>query len=418
MNTFTLIFLAAFLFQGGMQWWLSQRQIRYIRAHRGAVPPAFHGAIPLDVHQKAADYNIARVVFERCDLLYGLTLLVLWTLGGGLELLDTAWRGAGFPPLAMGVAFIISALLLMSVLELPTSAYRTFVVEQRFGFNRTTPLLFIVDALKQGLLLVLIGTPLAALILWLMAHGGSYWWAAVWVTWMAFSVFTLWAYPRFIAPLFNRFSPLADERLRARIEALLARNGFASDGIFVMDGSLRSTHGNAYFTGYGPSKRIVFFDTLLQALEPEEIESVLAHELGHFKRKHVLKRLGWMAAMSLGGLALLGWLLDQPGFYHGLGVSTPSVHTGILLFLMLAPLLGFFFQPLLACLSRRHEFEADDFAAAQGDVGAMIRALVKLYTENASTLTPDPLYSAFHDTHPPAPVRVSHLASKSLPTTR
>ena len=310
---------------------------------------------------------------------------------------------------ATGVGVLVSATLVMSLLDLPFSIWQTFVIEERFGFNRTRVSTFIADLLKQGLILLLLATPLTWLILWLMASSGPLWWLYVWGVWMGFTLLMIWAYPTFIAPLFNQFKPLADEALRQRIEALLARCGFTSRGIFVMGGSRRSGHGNAYFTGLGRNKRIVFFDTLLESLEPDEVEAVLAHELGHFKRRHVQKRLVSMALMSLAGLALLGWLVGEPAFYQGLGVSEPSLYAGLMLFLLISPVFGIFLTPLMSWMSRKHEYEADAFAAQQAGAADLIRALVKLYRENASTLTPDPLYSAFHDSHPPAPLRVAQL---------
>ena len=412
MNELTLIFLAAIAISIAIHGWLIRRHIDHVRSHRDQVPAAFQDTIPLSAHQKAADYTQAKARFGMYDLLVGALLLLIWTLGGGLNLLDSAWQSGELPILATGVGFVISAYALMALLEIPMSAYRTFVIEERFGFNKTTPKIFILDILKQGILLLLIGMPLAALVLWLMLNGGALWWLYVWVTWIGFSLLMMWVYPTFIAPLFNKFRPLMDDALRTRIETLLKRNGFSSQGIFVMDGSTRSTHGNAYFTGLGTNKRIVFFDTLIDELNSEEIEAVLAHELGHFKCKHITKRIILMAAVSLIGLAFLGWLINQPWFYSGLGVTQPSAHVALVLFLTVIPVFTFFFQPMLAHISRKHEFEADDFAVKQAKADTLIQALVKLYKENANTLTPDPLYSAFHDSHPPAPVRVAHLSSK------
>ena len=307
---------------------------------------------------------------------------------------------------------MISMILIGSLLDLPFALYRTFVIETRYGFNRTRPLLFITDLIKGTLLTLAIGIPLLWVVLWLMGSAGDLWWIYVWAVWMGFSLLMLFVYPTWIAPLFNKFAPLDDADLRARIEKLLTRCGFTSKGIFVMDGSKRSSHGNAYFTGLGDNKRIVFFDTLLKSLQAKEIEAVLAHELGHFKRKHVQKQILAMSIMTFVSLAVLGLLVRQEWFYHGLGVNTPSMHAALVLFTLLLSVLGVYFQPLFSYFSRRHEFEADDFAASQSDAQDLIRALVKLYEENASTLTPDPLYSAFHDSHPPAPVRIAHLSTK------
>jgi STE24 endopeptidase len=311
---------------------------------------------------------------------------------------------------------MLSAMVLMSLLDLPFSLYHTFVVEERFGFNRSTIGVFFGDMLKQGALLLVIGGPLIALALWIMDASGGLWWLYVWVVWMAFSLIMFWAYPAIIAPLFNKFSPLDNEALKQRIQTLMDKCGFHSKGIFVMDGSKRSGHGNAYFTGVGNNKRIVFFDTLLESLKPEEIEAVLAHELGHFKLKHIQKRLLSTFALSLAALALLGWLAGQDWFYHGLGVSQTSPWMALLLFMMVLPVFTFFVQPLMSLLSRKHEFEADAYAVQQSSGADLIHALVKMYRENASTLTPDPLYSAFHDSHPPAPVRISHISANMSTT--
>ncbi|MCW8919166.1 MAG: M48 family metallopeptidase [Gammaproteobacteria bacterium] len=411
MHSFTLLFLAMLAVSLALQLWLEQRQLRHVIAHRGAVPAPFASQVTLQAHQKAADYTVAKVRLSRFELLYGSLILLGLTLGGGLELLDQLWHGLQLGELWGGVAFLLSLTLLTSLLDLPFTLYRTFRIEQRFGFNKATLALFATDQLKQLLLMLLIGAPMAALVLWLMDSSGDNWWLYVWVVWSGFTLLMMWAYPALIAPLFNRFTPLADEALRTRIEKLLARCGFTSNGVFVMDGSRRSSHGNAYFSGLGSNKRIVFFDTLLDTLSSEEIEAVLAHELGHFRRNHIKKRIALMMAMSLAGLALLGWLMQQPWFYSALGVTTPSVHSALALFLLVLPVFTFFLQPLMALSMRRHEFEADAFAAAQAQASDLITALVKLYQENASTLTPDHLYSAFHDSHPPAPVRIAHLSS-------
>jgi len=412
-NFFSLVFCLALIAQTAVHLWLDHRQIRHVRHHRQRVPQAFADQIPLADHRKAADYTVTYARFAQYVLLSESVLLLVWTLGGGLDLLDRAWRHLELPGLITGVGVMLSAFALMALLDLPAALYRTFVIEERFGFNRTTPKLFFIDLLKRALLLLGLGIPLATLVLWLIESSGPLWWLLVWVAWLGFSVLMSWAYPVFIAPLFNKFRALEDPELRGRIEALLARNGFSITGFFVMDGSLRSTHGNAYFTGFGKNKRVVFFDTLLKELEPAEVESVLAHELGHFKCRHVFKRFVLLAGLSLVGLALFAWLIEQSWFYQGLGVSQPSVHTAFVLFVMVAPVFGVVLQPLLAALSRRHEFEADNFAAQQAHAGSLIRALVKLYRENARTLTPDPLYSAFHDSHPPASIRVAQLAAKA-----
>ncbi len=412
MNTFTVLFLIALTAGTLLKRWLARRQLDCVSGHRDAVPEAFSESIDLKTHQLAADYTVARTRAGMLEGSVAAVLLLGWTLGGGIDLLNGAWVSTGLSPLVSGTGLLLSTFLIMGLLEMPFDIYRTFVIEERFGFNRTTPRLFISDAVKQTLLLLAIGTPIILAVLWLMAHAGTYWWLYVWAVWMGFSLLLTWAYPALIAPLFNKFVPLDDGALKARIESLLERNGFASKGIFVVDGSKRSGHGNAYFTGLGSNKRIVFFDTLLRQLDPEEVEAVLAHEVGHFKRKHIAKRIALMAAVSLAGLMLLGWLIDTSWFYSGLGVTQPSLAVALLLFLFVVPTFTVFLQPLMSGLSRRHEFEADEFAAGQADAGKLIEALVKLYKENANTLTPDPLYSAFHDSHPPAPVRIANLQAK------
>jgi STE24 endopeptidase len=412
METFTTLFIAALLASVLVQLWLDRRQQAHVSAHRKQVPPAFSSRVALDEHHKAADYTVTNIRFGIIQLVYGSVLLLAWTLGGGLDWLDQSWRSFGFGPLSTGVGFMLSAMLIMGLLDLPFDLYHTFVIEERFGFNRTTPGVFVTDLVKQVLLMLAIGAPMLAVALWIMGVSGDLWWLYVWLVWMGFTLVMFWAYPAVIAPLFNKFSPLENETLEARIQALLDKCGFRSKGIFVMDGSKRSGHGNAYFTGFGRNKRIVFFDTLVDSLEPEEIEAVLAHELGHFKLKHIQKRLASMAALSLAGLALLGWLAGQGWFYSGLGVSLPSDYMALMLFMMAAPVFTFFLHPLLARLSRKHEFEADAYAVTQSSGHDLVTALVKMYRENASTLTPDPLYSAFHDSHPPAPVRISHISGR------
>ena len=412
MNTFTVIFLIALAAGTLLKWWLARRQLHCVAGHRDAVPASFRESISLGTHQHAADYTTARTRTGMLETGVAALLLLLWTLGGGIELLNSAWAASGLSPLVIGTGLLLSTFLIMGLLEMPFDIYRTFVIEQRFGFNRMTARLFITDAIKQTLLLLVIGTPIILVVLWLMAHAGEYWWFYVWAVWMGFSLALTWAYPALIAPLFNKFVALDDGSLKTRIESLLERNGFTSKGIFVVDGSKRSGHGNAYFTGLGSNKRIVFFDTLLRQLDPDEVEAVLAHEVGHFKRKHIAKRIALMAIVSLAGLVLLGWLIDMPWFYSGLGVTQPSLAVALLLFLFVVPTFTVFVQPLISGLSRRHEFEADEFAATQADAGKLVEALVKLYRENANTLTPDPLYSAFHDSHPPAPVRIANLQAK------
>lgn len=409
MHPFTIAFLGALALAVGVRLWLARRQVASLRRHRDRVPEAFAGVIPPPVHRKAADYARARTRLSTVDTLLEAAVLLAWTLGGGLAAVDTFWRGLGLDPVATGVGVLATIVLVGGLVDLPLRAWRTFVTESRYGFNRTTPGLFAADQLRAAALLLALGAPLAAAVLWLMHAAGTLWWLYAWCVWLGFNLLLVWAWPAFIAPLFNRFRPLEDQRLRARIDALLDRCGFASDGVFVIDGSRRSGHGNAYFSGLGRNKRIVFFDTLLDQLRPDELEAVLAHELGHFRHRHVARNVAVMGAASLAGLALLAWLAGQPWFYAALGVTQPSVHAALALFVLVLPVFTFFLQPLFAHLSRRHELEADAFAAAQCPVDDLVSALVGLYRENASTLTPDPLWSAFYDSHPPAVERIAHL---------
>ncbi len=409
MYAFTIVFLFTLSLSLVLRLWLAQRHVNYVRGHRTQVPVAFRDSITLDAHQKAADYTAAKTRLGMINAGLDSVLLLMWTLGGGLNLVDQAWRALGFTELGTGVAVVFSVLLISSVLELPVSLYRTFWLEKRFGFNRTTVPIFVADLVKSGVLMLVIGAPLVLVVLWLMTTQGEWWWVYVWAVWTAFGLLMTWAYPTFIAPLFNSFNPLQDEDLRGRVQALLARCGFQSKGVFVMDGSKRSAHGNAYFTGFGRNKRIVFFDTLMDTLNADEIESVLAHELGHFKRNHVKKRLLFMAVYSLVALFVLAWLMPQPWFYGALGVAQPSAHMALLLFMMVGPVFGFFLHPGLAWWSRKHEFEADEFAVQQSDAKSLVTALVNLYKDNANTLTPDPLHSTVYDSHPPAAIRIARL---------
>lgn len=411
MYSFTFIFIFMVVVTTGMQLWLSLRQARHVAAHRAKVPDEFADKISLAEHQKAADYTLAKGQFGRIQLLIGAVVLFLWTLGGGLEWLDTFWRsqGANWGTLAIGVAVIISFSLISGLIDLPASLYNTFVIEERFGFNKTTLKTFFTDMLKGAALSLIIGIPLILLVLWLMESAGDYWWLYAWLALTGFSILMMWAYPKFIAPIFNKFKPLEEGEVLERLNSLLKRTGFNSDGVFVMDGSKRSSHGNAYFTGFGKTKRIVFFDTLLKHLSPTQVEAVLAHELGHFKRKHVLKGMLLSISMTFIGFAILAWLMKQDWFYHALGVSHPSTYMALILFVLISPAFTFFIGPLMARWSRKHEFEADEFAARQSNAGELISALVSLYKKNAGTLTPDPLYSAFYDSHPPASIRIAHL---------
>ena len=409
MQTFTSIFLSFLAASVLMRLWLSHRQIRHIRAHHGDVPAAFVDRISLQDHQRAADYSCSKLRVGRVMLAWETLWLLLWTIGGGINLVDQWWAALDYPPLITGIAVIFSLTIISSILDLPFSLYNTFVVEERFGFNKTTLATWIVDLLKSAVLVAVLGIPLLAAILWLMNQAGEYWWVYAWLLWMGFSLTMIWAYPAFIAPLFNKFSPLEDAALQERIENLLNRCGFQSQGVFVVDGSRRSSHGNAYFTGFGKNKRIVFYDTLLESLSEDEVEAVLAHELGHFKRKHIRKSLLLSSVISAIGFALLAWLMRSDWFYTSLGVQTASTHAALMLFMMIMPAFTYFISPLFSALSRKHEFEADEFAHCNSDYRALISALVNLYRDNASTLTPDPLHSMFYDSHPPATIRINHL---------
>lgn len=407
--TFTLIFLAALATSILLRYWLAQRHIRYIQAHRTSVPQDFADRINLESHQKAADYSIAKTRLGNLHLALETALLLAFTLGGGIETLYGLWHGLLGSGLWQGTALILSVFAISALVEIPLGFYSAFGIDARFGFNKMTPALFFADLAKQMLLGAALGIPLLLGVLWLMGRMGEYWWLYVWSAWMGFNLLVLAVYPTFIAPLFNKFTPLEDSTLKERVEQLLQKCGFHAQGFYVMDGSKRSTHGNAYFSGFGKSRRIVFFDTLLARLGHDEIVAVLAHELGHFKHRHIIKRIVLMAAMSLAGLWLLGWLMDKEWFYHGLGVTTPGTATALLLFLLAMPAFTFLLQPLMSFYSRRNEFEADRYAAKNASADDLARALVKLYNDNASTLTPDPLHSAFYDSHPPAAIRIAHL---------
>jgi STE24 endopeptidase len=410
MHWFTAVFLVALALATAGRLWLSRRHIRHIAANRETVPAAFSGRISLSAHQKAADYTTVKTQLGTVETLAAALLLLVLTLGGGLQLLSDAWeRAFEVSSYAHGIALIVSVALISSALDLPFSLYRTFVIEARFGFNRMSLALFLADLAKFAALGALLGIPLMLLVLWLMAKMGSMWWLYVWLAWMAFNLLVVTIYPTLIAPIFNRFSPLENPDLRARIESLLARCGFRARGLFVMDNSKRSSHGNAYFTGFGAAKRIVLFDTLISRLEPNEIEAVLAHELGHFSRRHVWKRMVLAFGTSLALLALLGWLIGQEWFYAALGVRTQSTAMALVLFFMVAPAFTFLLQPLASLYSRLHEFEADAYAASHTPARDLAGALVKLYQDNAATLTPDPVHSAFYDSHPPAMQRITRL---------
>jgi len=413
MHWLTQLFLLAVVGSVLMQWWLSIRQTRAVLAHREHVPAPFAERIGADDHRKAADYTMARERVGRIDLVVDAAVLLALTLGGGIAVLDSAWQGTGMSQPWLGAAIVLTVFLAQSIIGLPLSIYQTFRIEARFGFNRTTPTLYVVDLLKQLALGLALGVPLLSAILYLMTRAGDLWWLYAWCVLTAFTVTLQWAYPAFIAPWFNKFTPLADQALQARITALLQRCGFKAQGVFVMDGSLRSSHGNAYFTGFGKTKRVVFFDTLVERLSAGEIEGVLAHELGHYRRHHVRSRLILSLAMSFVGLALLGLLSTWPDFYQALGVRSPSAHAALLLFILALGPFTFWLTPLGAWWSRRHEFEADEFAAEHASSSELATALTKLYRDNASTLTPDALHSAFYDSHPPALVRIAHLQTLS-----
>jgi STE24 endopeptidase len=412
----TLTFVCALLASLLVKFWLATRQMRHVAEHRDAVPGAFSQIISLAAHQKAAHYTLAKTRFSLLSTAFAAAVLVAWTLLGGLDALNQ-WVLTIVQPrlgnMAYQLALLAAFTLIGGLLELPFDLYSTFRIEQRFGFNRLTWKLYLLDAVKGIFVGALIGLPIAALILWLMGSAGSMWWLWASCAWMGFNVLILVLYPTVIAPLFNKFEPLPDESLKARVKALMQKCGFAAKGLFVMDGSKRSAHANAYFTGFGAAKRVVFFDTLLSKLTPGEVEAVLAHELGHFKHKHVKKRIVLMFAMSLAGFALLGWFSAQAWFFTAFGVrpslSAPNDAVALLLFLLAVPVFGFFISPIFAQLSRKHEFQADAYACVQADGRDLAAALLKLHEDNASTLTPDPLYVRFYYSHPPAGERLAAL---------
>ncbi|MFP5467447.1 MAG: M48 family metallopeptidase [Gammaproteobacteria bacterium] len=409
----SLVFCALLLVGLALRLWLASRQTRHVWLHRDQVPLAFAATIGADAHRKAADYTMAKTRFGMLEAALDAALLLGWTLLGGLDALNQAllsWMGPG---LGQQLALVGGFALVGSALTLPLAWWNTFRIEERFGFNKMSLRLWLADLLKGSVVGVLIGLPIVALMLWLMGSAGTLWWLWAWGVWMAFNLLLLVIYPTVIAPLFNRFEPLADDALRERVQALMRRCGFSAKGLFVMDGSRRSAHANAYFTGFGAAKRVVFFDTLLRQLDPGEIDAVLAHELGHFKRRHILQRVLMMFALSLAGFALLGWLSGQVWFFTGLGV-TPSLDSAndalaLILFMMVVPLATYFLSPLMAQLSRKHEFEADAYASEHADRRDLASALLKLYQDNASTLTPDPLYARFYYSHPPASERLARL---------
>ncbi|MDQ3058408.1 MAG: M48 family metallopeptidase [Pseudomonadota bacterium] len=398
------------------RFYLASRQIRHVAQHRGKVPAAFAATISLEAHQKAADYTIAKARFGLLEMAFGATVLLGWTLLGGLDTLNQAIMNsslAGYGALLPQLVLLAAFALISGLLDLPFTLYSTFKIEERFGFNKMTFKLWLGDLVKSTLVGAVVALPIMALILWLMGSAGSLWWLWTWGVWMVFNLLVLVLYPTVIAPLFNKFKPLDDEALKARVTALMQRCGFAAKGLFVMDGSKRSAHANAYFTGFGAAKRVVFYDTLLKQLNAAEVDAVLAHELGHFKHKHIIKRIVMLFAISLVGFALLGWLSSQVWFYTGLGVrpnlSGANDALALLLFMLGVPLLSFFISPLMAQLSRKHEFEADAYAISQTDGRDLQSALLKLYKDNASTLTPDPVFVKFYYSHPPASERLGRM---------
>ena len=415
---FTLVFSAALVLGVLAKLYLNARQVRHVARHRAQVPEAFAHTVNLPAHQKAADYTLARARLATLRLALGTAVLLGWTLLGGLDALSAWVHGLGWAPehpLLAQLLLLAAFAAIGGLLDLPLGLYATFGLEQRFGFNKTTPALWLADLAKGTVLACLLGLPIAALILWLMDSAGALWWLWAWGAWMGFNLLVLVLYPTVIAPLFNKFEPLTDAALAERVSALMKRCGFSARGLFVMDGSRRSAHANAYFTGFGAAKRVVFYDTLLQQLQPGEVDAVLAHELGHFKHRHILQRIVLMFGVSLAGFALLGWLSQQLWFYTGLGVrpqlDAPNDALALLLFMLAVPVFADFLAPLSARLSRRHEFQADAYACAQADGRDLARALLKLYKDNASTLTPDPLYASVYYSHPPASERLARLPS-------
>ena len=410
-SQFTLLFLLALALTTALRLWLDMRHLRHVVVHRNQVPADFAGRIDLADHRKAADYTVAKVRVGMLEIAIDTLVLLVLTIGGALGMIDQALRGFLGGGYLQGLALFACVGLLGFVIGLPASLYRTFRIEARFGFNKLTWPLWFADLAKGAALTVLIGGPLLLAVLWLMDVMGKNWWLYVWLVWLGTNLLVLFLYPTVIAPLFNKFTPLEDASLKARIETLLTRCGFTASGLFVMDGSKRSAHGNAYFTGFGRAKRIVFFDTLLEKLAPQEIEAVLAHELGHFKHRHVIKRIALSGALSLAFLWLLGQLIDQPWFFAGLNVGAGGTAMGLLLFSMVLPVFLFPLAPLTSAFSRKHEYEADAYAAKQTAAADLITALAKLYRDNAATLTPDPLHSLFHDSHPPASQRIARLGT-------
>jgi len=411
--TLSILFISLVALTTLTRIWLGNRHIGFVQKHRDEVPKAFKKDISLEAHQKAADYTAAKTKLVIAESIVQAALLLTFTLGGGLQWIDYVWRD--FMPeheMLRGAVVILSALIISGIVDAPFDYYKTFVIDAHFGFNKMTRAMFVGDMIKQSILGIALGAPILFAALWLMEGAGDYWWLYLWAVWSVFNLLVLAIYPTFIAPIFNKFTPLTDETLKTRIEALLLKCGFKSQGLFVMDGSARSSHGNAYFTGFGQNKRVVFFDTLLERLNADEIEAVLAHELGHFKHQHVIKRIVMMFTMSFLGLALFGFLKDQNWFFLGLGVNDMSSYMALILFLLVSPVFLFLLRPMMASYSRKNEFEADAYAATHASAEHLVSALVKLYRDNASTLTPDPLHSAFYDSHPPASIRIAKLTNQ------
>jgi STE24 endopeptidase len=409
-NALTWLFLLVLASASAARLWLAQRQVRHVHAHRGAVPQTFAAAIPLEAHQKAADYTVAKARLGMLEDALGAALTLVLTLGGLIQWISDLWgRWLEAGGLLHGSALLLTVFLVQAALGLPATLYRTFVIEERFGFNRMTLRLFIADLVKHTLVGLALGVPLLVVVLWLMGRAGPHWWLYVWAVWVGYSLLMMMVYPAFILPLFNKFTPVTEGELAARIAALLSRTGFKSSGLYMMDGSRRSSHGNAFFTGFGAAKRIVLFDTLVNRLQPPEVEAVLAHELGHYKLHHIAKGLALTMGLSFAVLLVLGQVIDRSWFYEGLGVTTPGNAAALALFFLALPEFLFFLHPLTSLYSRSREFEADAYAVSHADSSELVKALVKLYHDNAATLTPDPVHSAFYDSHPPAATRIARL---------
>ncbi len=415
---FTLLFVAFLLTDVLLRLWLASRQIRHVRLHRDQVPEAFASRIGLYSHRRAADYTVEKMRLLMVERLVEAVVLVCFTLLGGLQFLDTRLSLLFENEMFRQLLLIGAVFAIMGVIGLPFAIYNKFKLEQRFGFNRVTPRLFVLDCIKMLVLSLAFGAPLAAAVLWVMGNSGSNWAWWAWGIWVVFNILLIWLFPTFIAPIFNKFTPLDNPEIARRIEQLMQRCGFSVQGLFVMDGSKRSAHGNAYFTGFGNARRIVFFDTLLSRLNADEIEAVLAHELGHFKHRHILRRMVLSFGFALVFFLALAWLSGQVWFFEGLGVTPqlgrPNDALALILFFLAMPVFTFWVTPLTAWLSRRDEYQADRFAADQASSQALVSALVKLYDDNAATLTPDPLHSAFYDSHPPATQRIENLQHATL----